>query len=107
MSSRRPGCGRVMDTGPLRSKGRPGNPCGNFDTEGRAYPQAEAAALSASPEPMHELANVLRQLGDNAWSPRPRAYTRTPGARPTGEGRPPACPKSKRVWAGCGCPLLI
>src|SRR4051794_33299643 len=41
----------------------PANPRTNRDDEGRAYTQAETTAASVSPDPKHELANVLRQLG--------------------------------------------
>jgi phospholipase C len=41
----------------------PANPRSNTDTDGRSYPQAATAATRVSPDPMHELPNVLRQLG--------------------------------------------
>src|SRR6266849_6489192 len=40
----------------------PANPAGNQDKDGATYFQAPTTATSVSPDPMHELANVLNQL---------------------------------------------
>jgi phospholipase C len=45
----------------------PAHPIGNQDDQGRVYAQAATTAVSVSPDPMHDLANVSTQLeGGNA-----------------------------------------
>jgi phospholipase C len=57
--------GAFQDVFPDLEGVNPANPGSNEDNDGMTYSQATTTATSVSHDPMHELANVLRQLENN------------------------------------------